>query len=204
MKRAFSVTFALLAVAVLAFSPVVSLAGSCGDRAAKTTEAKQISAKTHCSAETAAACAARMGMPVEECQELCASGEYTMVSMSIKGMTCTGCENTITACLQEVPGVMKVGVVSYKDGTAYLMIDPKKARNKALVTAVSNKGYKAEVIPAVSVRTVGQTQTVGDAHHPCGAAAAKACARTCAKPCGPAGTKTEKTEKTEKSGGGTY
>jgi len=204
MKRAFSVTFALLAVVVLVASPRVSLAGSCGDRAAKTTGAEQISAKTHCSAEGAAACAAKMGMPVEECQKLCASGEYTMVSMSIKGMTCTGCENTITTCLQELPGVVKVGKVSYQDGTAFVMIDPKKVKNEAMVTAVSNKGYKAEVIPAVSVTEAGQTQTVGDAQHPCGPAAAKACAKTCAKPCGPAGTKTEKTEKTEKSGGGTY
>jgi copper chaperone CopZ len=203
MKRTLSLTFALLAVAAFAVAPGVSLADSCGHHVVQTTEAKQISAAGHCTAENAGACAAKMGMPVEECQKLCASGEYTMISMSVKGMTCTGCENTITTCLQELPGVVKVGKVSYQDGTAYVMIDPKKVKNEALITAVSNKGYKAEVIPAVAVTPFGQTQTVGDAQHPCGPAAAKACAKKCAKPCGPSGTKTEATKKMDKSGGGT-
>ena len=197
MKRTLTLTLALVALVALAIAPAISHAGSCGEKAGNL---HQMSAtKGQCSPEHAAACAAKLGMTPEECQKLCATGEYTHVNMSIKGMTCTGCENTISTCLQTVPGVVKVGVVSYKDGTAFVLVDSKKVKNEDLVTAVSTKGYQAEIIPAVSVTPAG-AQTVG-AQSPCGAAAASACAKKCAKPCGAAAPKTDKTDKTDKSGG---
>jgi len=188
MKRTLTLTLALLALAALAITPAISQAGSCGEKA---NNLHQMSAtKGQCSPEHAAACAAKLGMTPEECQKLCAGGDYSHVNMSIKGMTCTGCESTISTCLQTVPGVVKVGVVSYKEGTAFLLVDSKKVTNEELVKAVSNKGYQAEVIPAVSVTPAG-AQTV-DAQHPCGAAAAAACAKKCAKPCGAAAPKADK------------
>jgi copper chaperone CopZ len=196
MKRMLSLTLALVALVAFVTAPAVSVAGSCGS---KSSDLHQMSAKGQCTPEHAAACAAKLGISPEECQKLCASGEYTHVNMSIKGMTCTGCENTITTCLQALPGVVKVGVVSYKDGTAFVLVDPKKVTNEDLVTAINDKGYKAEVIPAVSVTPAG-AQTVG-AQHPCGAAAASACAKKCAKPCGAATPKTDKTDKSDKGGG---
>jgi copper chaperone CopZ len=155
-----------------------------------------MSAKGQCKPEHAAACAAKLGLSPEECQKLCASGEYSHVNMSIKGMTGTGCENTITTCLQTLPGVVKVGMVSSKDGSAFVLIDPKKVNNEELVKAVSDKGYQAEIIPAVSM-TPAEAQTVG-AKPACGAAAAAACAKKCSKPCGAA---TPKTDKADKGGG---
>ena len=189
MKRTLTLILALAVLVAFVTAPAVSLA--CGN---KSNSLHQMSASGQCSPEHAAACAAKLGITVEDCQKLCASGDYTHINMSIKGMTGTGCENAISTCLQAVPGVVKVGVVSYKDGTAYLMIDPKKVKNEDLVTAVSSKGYQAEVIPAVSVTAAG-AQTVG-AQHPCGAAAASACAKKCSKPCGAAAPKTDKSEKT--------
>lgn len=196
MKRVLSVLFSLMAAAALVFAPVSSFA--CGDKSAQTSGSHMMSAKGQCTAGEAAACAAKMGLPVEECQKLCATGEYTMVSMSVKGMTCTSCESKISAGLTQVPGVVKVGKVSYQEGTAYVMVDPKKVKNEELVKAVGDTGYQAEIIPAVSVMQMGP-QITGDAAHPCGAAAAKACAKKCAQPCGTSQTKTEKPEKT---GGG--
>jgi len=191
MKRTLYLTLALVALVAFLTTPAVSLA--CGN---KSSSSHQMSAKGQCTPEEAAACAAKLGISPEECQKLCASGEYTPVNMSIKGMTCTGCENTITTCLQALPGVVKVGVVSYKDGSAFVVVDPKKVNNEELVKAISDKGYQAEVIPAVSV-TQSNVQISG-AQHPCGAAAASACAKKCAKPCGAA---TPKTDKADKGGG---
>jgi len=192
MKRTLYLTIALVALVAFVTAPAVSLAGSSCN---KSDNSHQMSAKGQCTPGEAAACAAKLGLSLEECQKLCASGEYSHVNMSIKGMTCTGCENTITTCLQALPGVVKVGVVSYKDGTAFVMVDPKKVKNEDLVMAISDKGYQAEVIPAVSV-TPANVQ-IG-AQHPCGVAAASACAKKCAKPCGAA---TPKTDKPDKGGG---
>ena len=198
MKRMLSVMFGLMALAALMAAPAVSFACD-GDKSAQSAQTAQTtgnhmaSAKGHCSAEQASACAAKMGMTVEECQKLCASGEYTMVNMSIKGMTCGGCESSVSASLAQMPGVVKVGRISYKEGTAFVMVDPKKVKSESLVKAVSDKGFQAEIIPAVSVTSVGTPQTVGDASHPCGAEAAKSCAKSCTKTSGTAQTKTEKT-----------
>ena len=135
MKRTLSLMLALAVLVAFVTAPAVSLAGqSCGSKAA---DAKQISSKAQCSPEHAAACAAKLGMTVEECQKLCATGDYTHVNMSIKGMTCTGCENTISTCLQTVPGVVKVGLVSHKEGTAFVLVDSKKVKNEELVKAIS-------------------------------------------------------------------
>jgi copper chaperone CopZ len=193
MKRTLYLTLALVALVAFLTAPTVSQAGSCDSKSDKS---HQMSAKGQCTPEHAAACAAKLGLSLEECQKLCASGEYTHVNMSIKGMTCGSCESKITTCLQALPGVVKVGVVSYKDGSAFVMIDPKKVNNEDLVKAISDNGYQAEVIPAVSV-TQSNVQISG-APHPCGAAAASACAKKCAKPCGAA---TPKTDKADKGGG---
>lgn len=70
-------------------------------------------------------------------------------TLSIKGMTCTGCENTISAALAEVPGVVEVVKVCHKSGQAIVRVDPTGADDELLTKAVVNKGYEAEIIPAV-------------------------------------------------------
>ena len=197
MKRVLSVLFSLMLVAAFVFAPVSSFA--CGDKsaqAAPTAGNHMMGAKGQCTPGEASACAAKMGLPIEECQKLCATGEYTMVSMSVKGMTGTDSESKISTGLSQLPGVVKVGKVSYQEGTAYVMIDPKKVKNEELVKVVGDSGYQAEIIPAMSVMQMGP-QLTGDAAHPCGVAAARACAKKCAQPCGTPKAKTEKPEKTE-------
>ncbi|MEW5796128.1 MAG: cation transporter [Candidatus Zixiibacteriota bacterium] len=197
MKRMLSVVFGLMALAALMAVPAVSFACD-GEKSAQTAQVGQTahnhmaSANGQCTPGEAAACAAKMGMSVEECQKLCASGEYTMVNMSIKGMTCGGCESSVTASLAQMPGVVKVGKVSYKEGTAFVMVDPKKVKSESLLKAVSDKGFQAEIVPAVSVTTVDSKAT-GNANHPCGPEAAKSCAKSCAKSTGTAQAKPEKT-----------
>lgn len=187
MSKRLTLMLSLLLVVALVQMP---LAGSncSGVKKTASTEAKMVSGdKAHCTATDAAACAAKMGMTVEECQALCASGDFTVVEMSVKGMTCTGCENTITAALKELPGVVHVGKVSYEEGMAYVMIDAKKAKTESLVSAVSGKGYKAEVVPAVAT-----TSTVNDAKgKACSITAKKGCDKPCSTPCGAKKAKTD-------------
>jgi copper chaperone len=65
-------------------------------------------------------------------------------------MTCGGCENSVKTALEDVPGVIKVAKISYKDGVALVCFDPEKGKTDAMTTAVTNKGYEAEIIPAVA------------------------------------------------------
>jgi copper chaperone len=113
-----------------------------------------------CPAMAAKDCAAKMGMTVEECMALCKSGDLTMVSMNVEGMTCGGCEKSIKAALMKVPGVVTVKSVDYKSGTAVVYLDTRKGESNDVVTAVTNKGYKAEIIPAVATMdTESKTET---------------------------------------------
>lgn len=175
MKRTIILGVALFAFGAFVVAPGTAMAGkNCGS--AKTADAKQVSSKTCSSAKTAdvntadaklasahagcnigakactdeemAACAAKMGVSVEECKKMWATGNMSVVNISIQGMTCGGCENSISAALESVPGVVKVQSVSHKDGTARLCIT-KEADQSALIKAVTNKGYQAEFIQAV-------------------------------------------------------
>ena len=192
MKRLLTLT---LALALMVSFVQVSVAGS-GCTAAQKADNTKASATTkdmsHCTAATAEACAAKMGMTAEECKQLCASGNYTLVSMEIEGMTCTGCENSIRTALKELPGVIHVGEVSYKEGRAYVMVDHEKATDKTLVSTVSGKGYKAQIIPAVATSgATGATTKVDSKAMGC----SKSCTKTCTTPCGTSKTDKTKTDK---------
>ncbi|MDH4157057.1 MAG: cation transporter, partial [candidate division Zixibacteria bacterium] len=70
--------------------------------------------------------------------------------IDVKGMTCEGCEKTITAALTDIPGVLKVVKVSYKDEVAWVCYDPAKCKTDAMTTAIMGKGYTAQIVPAVA------------------------------------------------------
>ena len=102
---------------------------------------------------TSEECAKMMAsMSPEECAKLCGyDGKMEMVNMSIKGMTCGGCEGSVTAALEKVDGVVKVLSVNYEDGSALVCIDPAKTKAETLTQTVTNKGYEAQIIPAVAM-----------------------------------------------------
>ena len=195
MKRLLTLTIAMLALIALVVAPATSFAGNYG-AGHKTTDAKQASA--HCSEKDVAACAAKLGLSPEECKELCAVESHSFVCLSIEGMTCEACEKSITACLEEIPGVMKVGLVSHKDGTAFAVIDTKQVKEAMLAKAVTNKGYKAEVIPAVALMVPDSEIKPASSAKGCGMVSKKVCSPTCAVTCGAKGVK--KTRKTEEAG----
>ena len=66
----------------------------------------------------------------------------TLVSLdvSIKGMTCTGCENTVKSCISELPGVVEVSA-SFKDGKAIVKLDTALTKFNNISNAVNSRGY---------------------------------------------------------------
>lgn len=194
MKKILTLTLSLLAVVALVVAPVTSFAGACGSKA-KTTSAD---AKAHCSGKDAKACAAKLGLSEEECKKLCAVEGHEMVSLSIEGMTCGSCENSITTALQEIDGVMKVGKVSHKEGSAFVVINSAEVKASELAKVVTKKGYKAEVVLAHAGDAGAQSKMVSATAAGCGTMTKKACSKSCAKTCG-AKAKTDKADKTDKT-----
>lgn len=174
MRKFFEVTVAGLAIMALAVSPIFAgenCATKAGDSKAcakvcesKGTSATAASASTDKSACTGTGATAASGeaklvgadgmckyMSKEECAKLCADGsKCEVVEMSVKGMTCGGCEQSVTTALMKVDGVKKVIGVSHKDGTAIVCIDPAKTKSDVLATVVTDKGYEANVMHAVA------------------------------------------------------
>jgi copper chaperone CopZ len=80
-------------------------------------------------------------------------GECANICLNIKGMTCTGCEKSVTEALKADKGVIKVISVDYKTGQAVVCYDPTKVESAKLAGLVTTAGYQAEVVPAVATST---------------------------------------------------
>ncbi|HEY3355722.1 MAG TPA: cation transporter [Polyangia bacterium] len=67
-----------------------------------------------------------------------------MVKLKVKGMTCGHCEQAVSKALGAVPGVTRVVHVSREREEAVV---EGQADLRALVAAVREEGYTAEVVP---------------------------------------------------------
>lgn len=73
--------------------------------------------------------------------------ETATIEVSITGMTCTGCENTIQSSLAEVPGVIGV-TASHTAGNAIVEYNPALVDSVKIKEAVNSCGYNAvKVMP---------------------------------------------------------
>lgn len=81
------------------------------------------------------------------------AGKCATLTLSVAGMTCGGCESPVKEALMSDKGVIKVVTVDYKAGKAVVCYDPDKVEKGKLATLVSDKGYKAEIMPAVATST---------------------------------------------------
>lgn len=97
----------------------------------KTTEATTANADTHCDY----------------------TGKCATLTLSVVGMTCSGCESSVKEALMSDKGVIRVVSVDYKAGKAVVCYDPDKVESSKLAALVSDKGYKAEIMPAVATST---------------------------------------------------
>lgn len=67
-----------------------------------------------------------------------------MQTLKIQGMTCHHCVQAVTTALAAVPGVDRVVSVDLERGEATIEGSPAV---QALVAAVEEEGYRAEVLP---------------------------------------------------------
>jgi copper chaperone CopZ len=154
---------------------------------ASKTDATQADAKSGCAAKTDAIQASAHG-----CEGY--AGNCEKVAMKVTGMTCGGCEKSVEACLMKIDGVLKVEKVDHASGTAMVCIDPSKVKSDALTTAVSAKGYGAEIMPAVA-----KTDATGEA---AGCSASKGASTVSAEKGSCAAKKAaDKSDKSDKSTG---
>ena len=63
-----------------------------------------------------------------------------LVDVSIQGMTCTGCENTVKSSISELPGVLDVSA-SFTEGKAIVKLDTSLTKMDKISEKVSSKGY---------------------------------------------------------------
>lgn len=92
-----------------------------------------------------ASCGGGRSTEVKQAPE--AGANTATVSLSIEGMTCAGCENTVCTSLEKVPGVKSV-TASHTDGKAVIEIEPGKVDTAMLKEAVNGAGYKALKVSA--------------------------------------------------------
>ena len=62
------------------------------------------------------------------------------VMLYIEGMTCTGCENTITSGLKSIPGVIEA-TASHVDSNAIVEFDKSRVAIEDMKKMVEKKGY---------------------------------------------------------------
>ena len=67
--------------------------------------------------------------------------EQSTVQLHIEGMTCAGCENTIKAGLESIPGVVEVKA-SHIDSNAIVVYDANLVTVEDMGKVVEKKGYK--------------------------------------------------------------
>jgi copper chaperone len=63
------------------------------------------------------------------------------LTLTIEGMHCDGCAETIKAVVEHEPGV-RVAAVSFKGGKARILYDSKATSAGRLVAAVGRLGYR--------------------------------------------------------------
>ncbi|MGJ1215256.1 mercuric transport protein MerTP [Chryseobacterium sp. KBW03] len=64
------------------------------------------------------------------------------VEFTIKGMTCSGCENHVKTEISKLKGIVEV-VVSYEKGNAIVKFDSKQTSIIEIENAINSTGYKA-------------------------------------------------------------
>lgn len=70
------------------------------------------------------------------------------LKLSVSGMDCQACTQTINLALSKVPGVLEYST-DYKDGSSLIKFDHSKTGGQAIVNAVNETGYKVTNIEPV-------------------------------------------------------
>jgi mercuric ion transport protein len=65
------------------------------------------------------------------------------MDLSVEGMTCTGCENTINTGVSEIAGVVEV-TSSFKDGKTFVKYDSTQTNIEKISQVINEKGYSVK------------------------------------------------------------
>lgn len=76
------------------------------------------------------------------------TAKFATAEISIKGMTCGGCENQVKTALLKYDGVNEVSEISHVKEHAVVKYDPAKVNPTELASAISSLGYKSEYMKA--------------------------------------------------------
>ncbi len=123
MKTNFTLLIAMITAAAVI---------GCGKTDEKTTENKSDSKTTNTEQKN-------------ESKTLEVSATDKSVEIQTKGMTCTGCENTIKSKVKKVDGVKDV-IADFKSNTVKASFDPSKTNPDAIKEAITSAGYKVESV----------------------------------------------------------
>jgi copper chaperone CopZ len=134
------------------------------DKKACASKASSTSAKK-CTAEELDKCLSELtAAHAKSCDK---DGKCELTAFAVTGMTCAGCEQTVSSTLASIEGVKKVVEVCHEAGLALCCVDGSKVESEALTRAIADKGYKAEIIPAVAKideKTEAHKKACGGAH----------------------------------------
>lgn len=76
------------------------------------------------------------------------TAKFATAEISIKGMTCGGCENQVKTALLKYDGVNEVSEVSHVREHAVVKYDPARVNPTELASAITSLGYKSEYMKA--------------------------------------------------------
>lgn len=149
--------FILTIMVVFAFMAMVNLAmagpGCPGEKSktAKAACAKVCASKAEGTSETTTATTTKWaeckkGEAHAGCEH---KGKCEKLTLDISGMTCGGCESSVTKTLMNQDGVFKVVSIDHKSGKAVVCFDPTKTESVDLVKAVTKMGYKTVIVAAL-------------------------------------------------------
>ena len=88
-----------------------------------------------------------------ETTEVEARVEYVLYEVTIEGMTCTGCEETIEAGVTKVEGVGSIEA-SHTDGTAQLKFEEGKIDTLKVKEVIEASGYKVIEFKVLNEATI--------------------------------------------------
>ncbi len=151
----------VLAVMALATAGVYA----CGEKSTSAKKAdadatvKQVSAEVKAVSDNQYTCdAVKKSSTTAMAEKATSDDKWLTRTIAVKGMTCTGCENSLSAALADAPGVVEVVKVCHKSEEAVVKVDPAVSKDAELTKVITNKGYEAQIIPAVAKSTNVQSK----------------------------------------------
>ncbi len=161
MRKVLSIGMLVLAILALATAGVYACEEKSTSAKKADTDAtvKQVNAEVKAGSDAQYTCsAAKKSLTTAMADKATADDKWLTRTIAVKGMTCAGCENSVSAALAKAPGVVEVVKVCHKSEEAVVKVNPALSTDAELTKVITNKGYEAQIIPAVAKSTNVQSK----------------------------------------------